>query len=56
VLTVTAQWEAYASAGAARFESNVVHVAHSLADYTLSESTQLARDSSSRMRRSWTLD
>jgi HD-like signal output (HDOD) protein len=44
VLTVTAQWEAYASAGAARFESNVVHVAHSLADFTLRESTQLARD------------
>ena len=44
VLTVTAQWEAYASAGAARFESNVVNVAHSLADFTLLESTQLARD------------
>ena len=44
VLTVTAQWEAYASAGAAPFESNVVHVAHALADFTLRESTQLARD------------
>lgn len=44
VLTVTAQWEAYASAGAARFEANVVHVAHALADFTLRESTQLARD------------
>ena len=44
VLTVTSQWEAYASAGAARFESNVVHVAHALADFTLQESTQLARD------------
>jgi HD-like signal output (HDOD) protein len=44
VLTVTSQWEAYASAGAARFESNVVHVAHALADFTLNEATQLARD------------
>ena len=44
VLTVTSQWEAYQSAGAARFESNVVHVAHALADFTLHASTQLARD------------
>jgi HD-like signal output (HDOD) protein len=44
VLTVTSQWETYASAGAARFESNVVHVAHRLADFTLLESTQLDRD------------
>jgi HD-like signal output (HDOD) protein len=44
VLTVTSRWEVYASAGAARFESNVVHVAHALADFTLLESTQLARD------------
>jgi HD-like signal output (HDOD) protein len=44
VPTVTSQWEAYASAGAARFESNVVNVAHRLADFTLLESTQLARD------------
>jgi HD-like signal output (HDOD) protein len=44
VLTVTSQWEAYASAGVARFESNVVNVAHRLADFTLLESTQLARD------------
>jgi HD-like signal output (HDOD) protein len=44
VPTVTSQWEAYASAGTARFESNVVHVAHSLADFTLLESTKLARD------------
>lgn len=44
VLTVTSQWEAYADAGAARFESNVVHVAHALADITLLESTPLARD------------
>jgi HD-like signal output (HDOD) protein len=44
VLTVISQWEAYASAGAARFESNVVNVAHRLADFTLLESTPLARD------------
>jgi HD-like signal output (HDOD) protein len=44
VLTVTSQWEAYASAGAARFESNVVNVAHRLADFTLLDSTPLARD------------
>jgi len=44
VLTVISQWEAYASAGAARFASNIVNVAHRLADYTLLESTPLARD------------
>jgi HD-like signal output (HDOD) protein len=44
VLTVTSHWEAYASAGDARFESNVVNVAHRLADFTLLETTQLARD------------
>jgi HD-like signal output (HDOD) protein len=44
VLTVTSQWEAYAAAGAARFESNVVNVAHALADFTLLGSTQVARD------------
>ena len=44
VLTVTSQWEAYAEAGPARFESNVVNVAHALADYTLLGSTPLARD------------
>ena len=44
ILTVTSQWEAYAAAGAARFESNVINVAHSLADFTLQESTPLARD------------
>jgi HD-like signal output (HDOD) protein len=44
VLTVISQWEAYASAGPARLESNVVNVAHRLADFTLLESTPLARD------------
>jgi HD-like signal output (HDOD) protein len=44
VLTVTSQWEAYAAAGPARFESNVVNVAHALADFTLLDATPLARD------------
>jgi HD-like signal output (HDOD) protein len=44
VLTVISQWEAYATPGPAAFERNVVHVAHALADYTLLEPTQLARD------------
>jgi HD-like signal output (HDOD) protein len=44
LLTVTSQWEAYAAAGSARFECNVINVAHRLADFTLHESTQLARD------------
>jgi HD-like signal output (HDOD) protein len=44
VLTVTSQWEAYTEAGPARFESNVVNVAHALADYTLMGSTPAARD------------
>jgi HD-like signal output (HDOD) protein len=44
VSTVTSQWETYTEAGPARFESNVVNVAHALADYTLTGSTPLARD------------
>jgi HD-like signal output (HDOD) protein len=44
VLTVVSQWEAYAAAGPARFESNVVNVAHALADFTLLDATPLARD------------
>ncbi len=44
VLAVTSQWEAYTSADAARFESNVVHVAHALADFTLQDATPPARD------------
>lgn len=44
VLTVISQWEAYASAGPARLESNIVNVAHRLADFTLLGSTHLARD------------
>jgi HD-like signal output (HDOD) protein len=45
VLTVTAQWEAYASAGSARFECNIINVAHAFADFTLLESTRLDRGS-----------
>ncbi|HEX3846488.1 MAG TPA: HDOD domain-containing protein [Steroidobacteraceae bacterium] len=44
VPTVTAHWETYASAGEARFECNVVHVAHRLADITLHGFTRDARD------------
>ena len=44
VLTVISRWEAYAAAGPAPFERNVVNVAHALADYTLFEPTQPARD------------
>ncbi len=44
VLTVTSQWEAYQAAGAAKFECNVINLAHRLADYTLLEATALARD------------
>jgi HD-like signal output (HDOD) protein len=44
VLAAASHWETYASAGAARFESNVVHVAHRLADFTLFQSTHLERD------------
>jgi HD-like signal output (HDOD) protein len=45
VLTVTTQWETYASAGSARFESNVVNVAHAFADFTLRDPARLDRDS-----------
>jgi HD-like signal output (HDOD) protein len=44
VLTVISQWEAYEAAGPAKFECNVINVAHRLADYTLLEATPLARD------------
>jgi HD-like signal output (HDOD) protein len=44
VLTVVTRWEAYANAGDALFECNIVNVAHRLADCTLLESTHLARD------------
>jgi len=44
VLTVVARWEDYAAAGALRWESNVVNVAHKLADFTLNEPCMLTRD------------
>src|ERR1700722_222886 len=44
VLTVISRWEAYAAAGPAPFARNVVNVAHALADYTLLDPTQPARD------------
>ena len=40
---VAAHWEEYASAGSGQWESNVVHLAHKLADFTLHESNTLTR-------------
>jgi HD-like signal output (HDOD) protein len=44
VLAVAAQWDNYASAGAVQWESNVVNVAHKLADFTLHEPCMLTRE------------
>jgi HD-like signal output (HDOD) protein len=44
VLTVVARWENYTSAGAVQWESNVVNVAHKLADLTLHEPCMLTRE------------
>ena len=44
VPTVVARWDSYASAGAVRWESNVVNVAHKLADFTLHEPAMLTRE------------
>jgi HD-like signal output (HDOD) protein len=44
VLTVVARWDNYASAGAVQWESNVVNVAHKLADFTLHEPCMLTRE------------
>ncbi len=44
LLNVITRWEAYAAAGDARTESNIVAVAHRLADDTLRESTGVARE------------
>lgn len=44
VPAVTAHWDTYAGAGAARIDSNIVNVAHRLADYTLYSPTPRARD------------
>jgi HD-like signal output (HDOD) protein len=45
VPAVVARWESYASAGAVRCESNLVNVAHKLADFTLHEPCMLTRES-----------
>jgi HD-like signal output (HDOD) protein len=44
VPAVVARWDSYASAGALRWECNVVNVAHKLADFTLHEPKMLTRD------------
>jgi HD-like signal output (HDOD) protein len=44
VPTVVARWDSYASAGAVRWESNVVNVAHKLADFTLHEPSMMTRE------------
>jgi HD-like signal output (HDOD) protein len=44
VPVVIAHWQDYASAGAEQWQSNVVHVAHLFADFTLHEADMLKRD------------
>ncbi|HEY0748925.1 MAG TPA: HDOD domain-containing protein [Steroidobacteraceae bacterium] len=44
VPSVVARWDSYATAGAVRWESNVVNVAHKLADLTLHESSMMTRE------------
>ena len=44
VPAVIARWDSYASAGALRWESNVINVAHKLADFTLHEPGMLTRE------------
>jgi HD-like signal output (HDOD) protein len=41
---VVAHWETYTAAGAVQWESNVINVAHKLADFTLHEPLMLTRD------------
>ncbi len=41
---VIARWDSYAAAGAVRWESNVINVAHKLADFTLHEPCMLTRE------------
>jgi HD-like signal output (HDOD) protein len=43
VPAVVAHWDSYASAGAVSWESNVINVAHKLADFTLHEPCMLTR-------------
>jgi HD-like signal output (HDOD) protein len=44
VPAVIAHWDSYASAGALGWESNVINVAHKLADFTLHEPCMLTRE------------
>ena len=44
VPAVVGKWESYASAGALRWECNVINVAHKLADFTLHEPAMMTRD------------
>jgi HD-like signal output (HDOD) protein len=44
VPAVVAHWDSYAMAGAVRWESNVVNVAHKFADFTLHEPAMLTRE------------
>jgi HD-like signal output (HDOD) protein len=44
VPAVVACWDNYAAAGAVAWESNVIHVAHKLADFTLHEPAMLTRE------------
>ena len=44
VPAVVARWESYESAGAVSWESNVVNLAHKLADFTLHEPCMLTRE------------
>lgn len=44
VPAVVAHWDSYASAGAVGWESNVINVAHKLADFTLHEPGMLTRE------------
>jgi HD-like signal output (HDOD) protein len=44
VPAVIAHWDSYASAGAVSWESNVINVAHKLADFTLHEHCMLTRE------------
>lgn len=44
VPAVIARWDSHASAGALKWESNVINVAHKLADFTLQEPCMLTRE------------
>jgi HD-like signal output (HDOD) protein len=44
VPSVIARWDRYASAGAVSWESNVINLAHKLADFTLHEPCMLTRE------------